>query len=243
MPKDSSKDSTNNNNDSNGKKVEPIHPASTFAFLQSLTVRLLRIESGLPSVPRNVFNFNSSSSKSSNLNSGNKNEIEGSPETFKRILISLLPSESNEGELLLSPSSPDTLISTLAPALLSNWNTLITNLSTQVNQEGRMFGKDVVLGWGRTLVALGMAGAPNGNLNVTGHPSSINKRIDERLKNEERAIRLAMDGIREKFENQLGWLVATPSYSNVNVHHQGPSMRNVKRERDSNSVTMEEEEL
>lgn len=255
MPKDERGDSSASS--SGERKAEPIHPASTFAFLQSLTVRLLRIESGLPSVPRNVFNFNSinssssSSSKASLLSSSIKDPVEGSEASFKRLLISYLP--PNEGELLLSPTCPDTLISTLTPILLCHWNTLITNLSTQVNQEGRMFGKDVVLGWGRTLVALGMAGAPNENNNLTTPSSSsttttttssISRLNNGGLKNEERAIRLAMDGIRQKFEDQLGWLVATPSSSYSFHQHQATSIqRSSKRERDSSSVTMEEEEL
>lgn len=259
----STSNSSNHGINANSKRADP-HPASTFAFLQSVTVRLLRIESALPTVPRTVFSFNTLNSSSKSSSSSSKDLLPGSEASIRRALIQLLPTDSTaggrgSGEALLSPSSPDSLISILAPTLLSHWNTLITNLSVAVNQEGRMFGKDVVMGWGRSLAAMGMSGATT---STSSHSASSSTSVNG-LKGEERAIRMVMDNVREKFERELGWLVATPSFSNSANIHQGSSgfgpssnlsimqqqqvagVRNptMKRERQGSSVGMEEEEL
>ncbi|KAK0544338.1 hypothetical protein OC845_005654 [Tilletia horrida] len=61
----------------------------------------------------------------------------------------------------ISSSSADALVTILVPTLLAQWDTLLRRISNAVNQQGRMFGQEVVLGWYRALNSLGSEGLPS----------------------------------------------------------------------------------
>lgn len=161
-----------------GQREKP-HPTTTFAFLHALTVRLLRIEALLPPCPRQMFSLSSHPHRASNLHAATSSTA------------SSLPAH------LLAPTSPDALLSTLLPALLTQWDTLVARLGHAVNSEGRIFGQEVVLGWARALAGVGSAGATT--------PTHGGK-----VKDEERVVRQAMNAVRARLESELGWLVGLP---------------------------------
>ncbi|KAK0562196.1 hypothetical protein OC844_002826 [Tilletia horrida] len=68
------------------------------------------------------------------------------------------------------PSAADALVTILLPTLLSQWDTLLRRLSSAVNQQGRMFGQEVVLSWYRSLISLGSEAAASASQSGSGTP-------------------------------------------------------------------------
>lgn len=163
-----------------------VHPTTAFAFLLDLTARVLRIERTLPLPAKSGFSTPTSSTSSAMSTPGGGPKATSSwirqtssHLAFKEFMraqtsastpaassapVSFFggfsqPSSAFGSSLIESSSSADALISILVPVLLSQWDTLLRRMSTAVNQQGRMFGQEVVLGWYRSLIALGSDGA------------------------------------------------------------------------------------
>jgi hypothetical protein len=104
---------------------------------------------------------------------------------------------------LLSPGSPHALLALLFPALWTHWQRLLTSLTHAVNVEGRMYGADAIGAWLAGLTALG---APR-----------------EEAREEEKAVRAAMQSLATALEAEIGWLVGgtatrAPNRGNAGAH-------------------------
>ncbi len=111
-----------------------------------------------------------------------------------------------------SPSSPDTLMSVLMPAILKQWTTLLHRLDKAVNGDGRMFSQEVVLTWARNLEATGTAAASataTAPAFSSAFPNTGRSREEGRGTAEARgdAHPQGMDEVRNRLERDLAWLV------------------------------------
>jgi hypothetical protein len=86
----------------------------------------------------------------------------------------------------------------LIPSLLTQWSRLQEKLCKGVNEEGKMFGSEMMRGWILSLESLGFA----------------KTRQDGNTKVEERAFRTVLDGIRGRLEQEVGWLIGLHPRSN-----------------------------
>lgn len=164
---------------------EEVHPATTFSFLLMITSRVLRIEAMLPSVTKSSLAYNlftASSAPSTPTCPVKADDAYGKHSNLAHLL----------GTEFSSPSSPDALMTTLMPAILKQWTTLLHRLDKAVNGDGRMFSQEVVLAWARGLEAVRTTGG------------------EGEEKKEAMLIRKAMDEVRGRLERDLAWLVGGP---------------------------------
>ncbi|WFD31212.1 hypothetical protein MSPP1_002246 [Malassezia sp. CBS 17886] len=149
---------------------EAVHPATAFSFLYSVTASMLRIERLLPRAIPEVF-------------SGGAEGARAPPDgALPSLLRDTLP------ESHTSPASPDAITSAVMPAVVREWERWLLAVDTAVNTEGRMYGQEVVAGWGRALRALGSAEDGAGRSAA------------------ERAIRGVLDQVAARMYETIGWL-------------------------------------
>lgn len=193
------------------------HPSTTYNFLHALTLRTLRIIEVLAPTPSNMsaslFSFD-----------GNKPLYFGnSAHPSVKAYQDFIPSES------LSSSNPNTIMTQLIPAILIQWSRLQEKLCKGVNEEGKMFGSEMMRGWILSLEALGWAKAEQ----------------DQLVKVEERAFRTVLDSIRLRLEQEVGWLIGlnTRTSSRPNIVANSPyHSRNPAPSSSRASTHMDEEE-
>ena len=179
-------------------RQEMPHPSTTFNFLHALTVRTLRILSLLPSTPStlsvSLFSFDAGKPFFSG------NGVCASVKAYQE----MIPAE------LLTSSNPNTIVMQLIPSLLTQWSRLQEKLCKGVNEEGKMFGSEMMRGWIMSLEVLGSQ--------------------DGLVKAEERAFRAVLDGIRGRLEQEVGWLIGlhtrgttSQSWRGAHPHRIAPS--------------------
>lgn len=238
---------------------EEVHPATTFSFLLTITTRVLRIEALLPSVTKSslAFNLFTASSQPTSFGFGAASSTPSSPtkagSAFGHSASDAYGKHSNLAYLLgteyASPSSPDTLMSVLMPAILKQWTTLLHRLDKAVNGDGRMFSQEVVLTWARNLEATGTAAAsatataPAFSSAFPNTGAQQGKKDAEQPKPEEMLIRKAMDEVRNRLERDLAWLVGGAQHyaSSANAHHRAAAPRKDKRTRGASMSDGEDE--
>ncbi|CEH14595.1 hypothetical protein CBOM_02424 [Ceraceosorus bombacis] len=185
----------------NTNQIDNIHPSTTFSFLHDLTERLLRIQATLPPVPDSTLAFAAHTALSQHEYQGSTTRTNASGHD---VLRSLLDAR------MLSRASPNTLISQLAPYLLHRWSTLLERISGAVNEEGRIFGQDMINGWLSALQTLGCSGLTsassvlmsNNRLSPSAGPADAGA-----IGPEERAIRQVLQMYHRALVQQIGWLV------------------------------------
>jgi hypothetical protein len=170
-------------------RQETPHPSTTFNFLQALTFRTLRIIYLLAPTP---------STMSTSLFSFDSNKtfpfgIEINPTI--RAYQDLMPADQ------LTTANPNTIATQLIPLLLTQWSRLQEKLCKGVNEEGKMFGSEMMRGWIMSLEALGLVKSGIDH----GRP----------MKAEEHALRTVLDAIRGSLEQGVGWLIGLPASRNV----------------------------
>lgn len=165
-----------------GAAPQPQHPSTTFSFLYEVTVRVLRLQAVLPPVPESTFAF--AAAVTNARDSAGSNSAAQAGQGIS-LLASLLPARA------LSPSSPNTILSTLVPQLLTRWSALLSRISGAVNDEGRMFGQEMVRGWIVQLESLGLR----------------SNTVSSDMRDEERAVRTAFGNMSEALVDRIGWLV------------------------------------
>lgn len=201
------------------RRQEAPHPSTSFAFLHAVSVRTLRIIELLPSAPTTLSTslFSFDGSKTFQFGSDVAPAV--------KIYQDMLPSDA------LTSANPNTIITQLIPNLLLQWIRLQEKLCKGVNEEGRMFGSEMMRGWMNSLEALGQGKSDN----------------EQGIKMEERAFRSAVDGICSQLEQGIGWMVGLHSRSNSNSQSwklPGTNSRRVEPTRSGSraSTHMEEEE-
>lgn len=119
------------------------HPTTMFALLHTITRRVVKIQKEiLPPVPGNGFFSSSSNNSNSSRSTRSRDKASSTPSTF---LLNSLPGATT------SPTSPNTILAVLLPLLLEVWEELLSRITRDVNVNGRMFGREVVVGWMRGL--------------------------------------------------------------------------------------------
>jgi hypothetical protein len=132
-------------------------------------------------------------------------------------------------------TSPDSLMTTLMPAVLKQWTTFLHRLDKAVNIDGRMFSQEVVLAWARALETTGSGeGAASSSSFVP-----VQAKKDE-PKSAELVIRRAMDEVRGRLERDLAWLVKGAPYHNTPITASRALPKKEKRARSSSMSDGEE---
>lgn len=147
------------------REHEPMHPATTFSFLHATTLRMLRIARMLPHDDQN-------------------GPTEKKGDTLDALYASALPPRA------LAADAPNTIATTILPALLREWEHWLRAVDHAVNQAGRMYGQEVVVGWERGLASLGTHSAVLGAARTP----------------EEAALRSVMNHAAQRMHSALGWL-------------------------------------
>lgn len=155
---------------------EPPHPATAFAFLITVTQRMLAVARLLPSDVSGVTSAAAPSERS---------RRHDQVAALDALFLSLLPPR------LAARDSPDALSSRVFPALFREWEHWLRAVDTAVNRDGRMYGQEVVLSWQRALAALG-----------TGRSTPDDMAANPR----DAAVRTVMDQIGARMTHALGWL-------------------------------------
>lgn len=121
-----------------------VHPNTMFALLLTITARAVKIQRDLlPPVP--AASLGALSGGASTTTTPRFAFGVGSAATALR---SSLPAS------LTSPHSPNAIATTLLPLLLSAWDALLSRISQDINAQGKMFGREVVVGWMRGIEQL-----------------------------------------------------------------------------------------
>ncbi|WFD43732.1 hypothetical protein MPSI1_002396 [Malassezia psittaci] len=167
-----------------------MHPATAFTFLLMTTLRMIRILRLLPHESTSIHNTQLPESFSRKL----------SEHRMDQLFETLLP----HGEKL----TRNTVVHTILPALLRDWDTWLRAVDYSVNQQGRIYGQDVVISWQRGLASVGI------------HSSTLGSSRSE----EEYALRCVMDGAALHMYSTIGWLTGTS--------HRSPWVPNVSHSMD-----------
>lgn len=149
---------------------ESLHPATTFSFLFMTTQRMIRLLRLLPHAEQ-----------TSGLVSKKGDE------RLDTLFENALPGGGK--------NSPNTIVYTILPSLLRDWNYWLRVVDHAVNDEGRMYGQEVVMGWERGLASLGLSSP------TLGAPRSA----------EEQALRATLDHAATQMHTALGWLTGPPN--------------------------------
>jgi hypothetical protein len=125
-----------------------------------------------------------------------------------RRVESLLPRQaliSNAHQFRLNPNDP--LSSHLLPLVINQWHVFATRLSQAVNQQGRILSADTVRGWFRQLQHLSEPAPP---------PQSADAAImQQQHGGGDSVARRAMEGVRERFAREIGWLAGIRTAAGV----------------------------
>lgn len=197
-------------------RQETPHLSTTFNFLQALTIRTLRIIDILPSTPStlsaSLFSFDNTKAFPFG------NDANPSVKAYQ----DLMPTD------LFSSTNPNTIVTQLIPSLLMQWGRLQERLCKGVNEEGKMFGSEMMRSWIMSLESLGWAKESNQSRNV---------------KEEERAFRIVLDGTRARLEQGVGWLIGLhPRNGGNTIQMWKSSLTSGNIHRNGRNVQMEEEE-
>ncbi|UZJ53836.1 hypothetical protein CBS101457_003156 [Exobasidium rhododendri] len=169
-------------------RQESPHISTTYNFLHALTVRTLRIINSLAPTPSTMSTSLFAVELNKPLHLGN------SARPSIKMYQELLPSDC------LSSSNPNTIVTQLIPSILVQWSRLQETVCKGVNEEGKMFGSEMMRSWILSLEALGWAKAEQ----------------DQNVKVEEKAFRIAIDVIRIRLEQEVGWLIGIQPRHNSN---------------------------
>jgi hypothetical protein len=182
-------------------RQESPHPSTTFNFLHALTAQALNIITVLAPTPASLsasmFSFDGS--KGSFFGSNASASVKAYQER--------IPSD-----YLLS-SNPNTIVTQLIPSLLTQWGRLQEKLCKGVNEEGKMFGSEMMRGWILSLESLGC--------------SKTDQNQQARMKVEEVAFRTVLDDIRGRLEQEVGWMIGLQHSRNTNTTASNTGKSNV----------------
>ncbi|WFC95428.1 hypothetical protein MBRA1_002076 [Malassezia brasiliensis] len=157
-----------------------VHPATAFTFLHLATMRMIRI---LRLLPHTDFAPQSVSRKDH--------------ERLEMLFVHALPDAAKH--------SPNTVVHTILPALLRDWDDWLRAMDHGVNQEGRMYGQEVVTSWERGVASLG----------TTSTTLGASRSVEEQL------LRATMDQALQQMHAALGWLTGPahrPAWSLAHTH-------------------------
>lgn len=178
--------------DPNTTSEDGTHPTTMFSLLHTITVRAVKIQRDLlPPVPSNSFpTANTRSGASANADQGSNNNAPSA------LLLRSLPSSTT------SPASPNSLLTMLLPLLLEAWSALLARISRDVNGQGKMFGREVVIGWIRGLEDL---------VATCRHQEDERQQRkandeDERTRVME-AIAATLEVVSDGLKREIGWVV------------------------------------
>lgn len=199
--------------DGQGAGKESVHPSTMFSLLHTITARAIKIQKDLlPPIPARSLALHRGSGNSPGNRAG-----ETSPSAD--VLIKALPSG------VLSPASPNVLLTTLIPLLLSAWDSLLARISHDLNVKGKMFGREVVVGWLRGIEALGSGevqrrdsserskGGQEGEAKSEQSATRQREEEEEEERSEKervevlKAVQAGMRAVDASFKREIGWLV------------------------------------
>lgn len=188
-------------------KRERPHVSTTFNFLHLVTVRALRILEALPAVPRTASMF-----ALDRQQPGPMFRI-GNCEAVKQ-LSQMLPTHA------MAISSPNSIVNQLLPQLALQWTRMFERVAKAVNEEGKMFGAEMVRGWIGSLNAL-----------VAPQQGDAEAPVDDPAK----AMRSTLNALKSRLEHEVGWLVGVHrgssssfGYSTAQHHqHQPPTQQHL----------------
>lgn len=211
----SSSSSFSTSAEATNKREQP-HVSTTFNFLHLVTVRAIRVLEALPAVPRTASMFALDRQQPGPLfRSMNHNEA-------VKALGQMLPAHS------VAISSPNSIVNQLLPLLAVQWTRLFERVARAVNEEGKMFGAEMVRGWIASL---------NSIVNVSqsqqqDSTDDANGSSDTNCEEPATAMRMALHALQERFEQEIGWLIgvhknsfssslgfATPQHSQHQQQH------------------------
>ncbi|WFC99889.1 hypothetical protein MYAM1_002635 [Malassezia yamatoensis] len=167
-----------------------MHPATAFTFLLMTTLRMIRILRLLPHESTSPHNTQFAESLSRKLSEHRMDQL------FERLL-------PDGGKI-----TRNTVVHTILPALLRDWDTWLRTVDYSVNQQGRIYGQDAVISWQRGLASAGIASSTLGS-----------SRSEE-----EYALRCVMDGAALHMYSTIGWLTGSS--------HRSPWVPNVSHSMD-----------
>ncbi|KDN39152.1 hypothetical protein K437DRAFT_270364 [Tilletiaria anomala UBC 951] len=188
----------------------PTHPATSFAFLHTVTSRALSLEAMLPPVPSSFLTFPESSSLDTSCGATTYTDINiFSSASGEKSFASYIPTP------LRSPASPDAIFTLLMPALLNAWQAFGVYISHAANEQGRIFSQEHLTSWFEALSSLSIA-TPQGGDGTQGEG-----------KVEVRFIRQAAGHLGQRLYADCGWMLGKhrAAAEHSGQHHQQPSTR------------------
>lgn len=162
---------------------DPPHPSTTFGYLLLVTERAQQLMAQVPVTPGNM---SASLFCPDARNPVITSHTSGTPKMVLKVYQDALSSSDK-----LSALNPNAIVSQLIPSMLLQWAHLADSIARAVNEEGRMFGGEMVRGWLGSLESLTQEREANG----------------EEEKEEEKACRLALFAVGQRMQEQIGWLV------------------------------------
>lgn len=161
-----------------GKEVRP---TTMFELLHTITLRVIKIQRDmLPIVSPSTLTISAPREDSS--------RTQGSLMTTQ--LLSSLP------PALRSPASPNVILTSLLPLLLQAWESLLRRISHDLNVEGKMYGREVIVGW--------LRGCETLRQEVDQRQQTIE---DEQKRLVVETIQNCLKEIDQGFRREIGWCV------------------------------------
>lgn len=175
-----------------GKEV---HPATMFQLLHTITMRTIKIQRDmLPVVPSSI--LSTSTVRGGVTTAGDSSTSSSSSSPMTAHLLSSLPLP------LRSPASPNTLLTTLLPLLLQSWESLLRRISHSLNVEGKMYGREVVVGWLRGCETLRQQ-----VVQADGHHAAAMAGHEEQKRLVLETIQNCLEEVDQGFRREIGWCV------------------------------------